>query len=202
VTRTAVFLLAALLAGEVRADPAGDAREREARALLAAGYWPPGVSAGLAQASGAATRPAGEVARDHAAGDPRMQREGTAPVPKGNDGPAGGPTLTAAAHEAALKIARLDASLDELGRLAVDLEVAGVDAVRVASGVQRPALLRPILLFLVQAGVLTAAEAREFESAASLSALLERIHDRLERTRAERAALLIRRMVAVESSGH
>ena len=185
-------LMALIVCGPVAAWAGPDLRSLR---LMSGGLWPGDVELRVAGTGGARTATAdirtsqlegaravpGSGARAAAAARGATDREGTAKR-SGTGAPSG-------------ELAELARQIAQTSREAIEVEQSGVDLVRMTARRSR-ATLRPLLLYLVQLGVLSRDEAEELSaSESSIEPVLARLRARVDELASKRTTLEVRRIL-------
>lgn len=191
----ALFVLS--LAAVHAEEPVSPARMRR---LAAAGWWPPEVSAELASGGVAKTRKV-EPMRDALAGARVEHALQPAEAIAGAVPGAGGPTVAAAEaaqRELTRAVRTVESGIREQNGLAIELDQASRDYVRMTLSKDRRAVLEPFLLYLVEKGVIASGEVAGLLAADDPGELLARLRARIEAAHAKRAGLEVQRYYMLE----
>ena len=187
--------LALGLASRTDAGPPVAAAGPELRRLLASGYWPDDLPVRLDNTPVVKDKKISGLDRDSFSGATTRVAKSAFPEPSKSSGSAA-PKPAVAEVPAVLAVAKgkLDEQIGQIQKLAYELDEAGVDYVRMLVGKQKRAFLRPLLLFLVERGILRAEEVEEFMLLTDADVMLRRIRARIEEAQGRRSTLEIQRL--------
>lgn len=175
-----------LLSGVARAD----------EELFSSVYWPRSVPLKLTPARARLTGPLPGKLGTHNKGDPfppgapRPGGERT-PVPSAVTPDAAAAPETARRQAAAAKA--MDREMGEVNRQLIEFGTSARDLVRITLSRDRRTLLRPLLLFLAERGVLEPGEVDAWMSAEDVEPLLDKVRQAVARLEDRRDALEVRR---------
>lgn len=176
---------------------------RRMRRLLASGYWPREMSLSLGAGGGEAQTPAKLDRNSTAGGDARHAASasggaGATGTPAGAARATGPAKVTEA--KARGEIARIEKLVAQNQKATLELDRAGMDYTRMTAGQRKKTRtsLRPLLLYLVEQGVIEAGEVDRFMESEDAVELMARVQLRLGSLGARRTILEMERLFLVE----
>lgn len=189
----ALALALGLAVPAAHADPAAD--------VLGGPCWPREVPLQLALPAADAGRKLPDLTRS-VWKDAELQVPGGLPASRTSSLPGAAESKPAPAASAAPgAIAQLERAERGLQSQIVELSGASGDYLLVMTGGKDRRLLRPLLLYLVERGVLGAGEVDALLAATEPQPLMLRLKSRLDGWKNEREALLVRRWLAIPEEG-
>ena len=172
------------------------AHARADERLFSSVYWPRSVTLRVAPLAPPRVGPPRQYWRTDNAGEAfpggvgRPGGKAGVPATAGAPGAAPDPVAVKKRDET---VRALDHEANEVNRGVIELTGSAGDVVRLALSGSKKQLLRPLLLFLVERGVLTAAEVDVWMQADDVQPLLDRVRLAIERLEDRREALAVRK---------